>query len=109
MSETTTMAVLPRRETAIVAQVHALTGVRIVAAMWVVLFHTRGNIASEFPWLSDLIGPVLAHGELGVDLFFALSGYVLALNYGNRMGLRLDRKATTRFWWARLARVWPAY
>jgi peptidoglycan/LPS O-acetylase OafA/YrhL len=92
-----------------VQQVHALTGVRIVAAMWVVLFHVRGNIASEFPWLAEVIGPVLAHGELGVDLFFALSGYVLALNYGERMGLRLDRNATVKFWWARLARVWPAY
>jgi peptidoglycan/LPS O-acetylase OafA/YrhL len=92
-----------------VQQVHALTGVRIVAAMWVVLFHVRGNIASEFPWLGKVIGPVLAHGELGVDLFFALSGYVLALNYGERMGLRLDRNATVKFWWARLARVWPAY
>lgn len=93
----------------VVQQVHALTGVRIVAAMWVVLFHVRGNIASEFPLLGELIGPVLAHGELGVDLFFALSGYVLALNYGERMGLRLDRQATVKFWWARVARVWPAY
>ena len=92
-----------------VQQIHALTGVRIVAAMWVVLFHVRGNIAHEFPWLAELVGPVLAHGELGVDLFFALSGYVLALNYGERMGLRLDRKATVKFWLARLSRVWPAY
>ena len=93
----------------VVEQVHALTGVRIVAALWVVLFHIRGNIASEFPWLYKVIGPVLVHGELGVDLFFALSGYVLALNYGERMGLRLGKAATAKFWWARLARVWPAY
>jgi peptidoglycan/LPS O-acetylase OafA/YrhL len=99
----------PRTATAAVRQVHALTGVRIVAAMWVVLFHVRGNIAAEFPWLDAVIGPLLAHGELGVDLFFALSGYVLALNYGERMGIRLDRQATVKFWWARLARVWPAY
>jgi peptidoglycan/LPS O-acetylase OafA/YrhL len=92
-----------------VQQVHALTGVRIVAAMWVILFHVRGNIAAEFPVIGQILGPTLAHGELGVDLFFALSGYVLALNYGERMGLRLDYNATVKFWWARLARVWPAY
>lgn len=92
-----------------VRQVHALTGVRIIAALWVVLFHLRGNLAAEFPELTRVIGPVINHGELGVDLFFALSGYVLALNYGSRMGLRLDRGATVRFWWARIARVWPAY
>ncbi|MBT2596768.1 acyltransferase [Arthrobacter sp. ISL-72] len=109
MPENVMLQTPPRTAARAVQQVHALTGVRIVAAMWVVLFHVRGNIASEFPWLGDVIGPVLAHGELGVDLFFALSGYVLALNYGERMGLRLDRNATVKFWWARLARVWPAY
>ncbi|MBE4719488.1 acyltransferase [Pseudarthrobacter sp. AB1] len=109
MPEIVTLQPPPLRAARVVQQVHALTGVRIVAAMWVVLFHVRGNIASEFPWLGEAIGPVLAHGELGVDLFFALSGYVLALNYGERMGLRLDRDATVKFWWARLARVWPAY
>lgn len=109
MPENVMVQTPPQTAARVVQQVHALTGVRIVAAMWVVLFHVRGNIASEFPWLGEFIGPVLAHGELGVDLFFALSGYVLALNYGERMGLRLDRTATTKFWWARLARVWPAY
>jgi len=97
--------VAPRK----VRQVHALTGVRIIAALWVVLFHLRGNLAAEFPEVTRVIGPVINHGELGVDLFFALSGYVLALNYGRRMGLRLERGATIRFWWARIARVWPAY
>ena len=109
MPEKVMLQTPPQTIAPVVQQVHALTGVRIIAAMWVVLFHVRGNIASEFPWLAELIGPVLAHGELGVDLFFALSGYVLALNYGERMGLRLDRRATVKFWWARLARVWPAY
>jgi peptidoglycan/LPS O-acetylase OafA/YrhL len=109
MPENVMVQTPPQTAARVVQQVHALTGVRIVAAMWVVLFHVRGNIASEFPWLGEVIGPVLAHGELGVDLFFALSGYVLALNYGERMGLRLDRNATVKFWWARLARVWPAY
>ncbi|MGM9472062.1 acyltransferase family protein [Pseudarthrobacter sp. YS3] len=109
MPENLMLQTAPKVAQRAVQQVHALTGVRIIAAMWVVLFHVRGNIASEFPWLDDIIGPVVAHGELGVDLFFALSGYVLALNYGERMGWRLDHKATVKFWWARLARVWPAY
>ncbi|MBX7445433.1 MULTISPECIES: acyltransferase [unclassified Arthrobacter] len=109
MQEKVMIKTPPGEGAAAVTQVHALTGVRIVAAMWVVLFHIRGNLASEFPELAELLGPVLAHGELGVDLFFALSGYVLALNYGDRMGLKLNRKATLKFWWARLARVWPAY
>ncbi|WP_164737306.1 acyltransferase [Georgenia sp. SYP-B2076] len=89
--------------------VHALTGIRIVAALWVVLFHIRGNLYSEFPGLDRWVGPVLDQGGLGVDLFYVLSGYVLVLNYGSRMGQRFHLGASGRFWWARLARVWPAY
>ena len=90
-------------------QIRALTGVRILAALWVVFFHIRGNIASDLPWLNSVIGPLIAHGELGVDLFFALSGYVLALNYTNKLGVGFNRHATLRFYWARLARVWPVF
>lgn len=92
-----------------VRHVRALTGVRIIAALWVVLFHIRGNIASEAPLLYSVIEPVVSHGELGVDLFFMLSGYILAMNYGDRMGKSLNRRAVATFWWARLARIWPAY
>lgn len=100
---------LARSSTARPAQIRALTGARIVAAVWVVLFHIRGNIASEFPALNRVVGPAIAHGELGVDLFFALSGFVLTLNYGEVMGRTLSRAATVRFYWARLARVWPVF
>jgi peptidoglycan/LPS O-acetylase OafA/YrhL len=86
-----------------------LTGVRIIAALWVVFFHIRGNLYLEFPWLSRIAGPILDHGDLGVDLFFALRGFVRALNYIDRIGDRLSRRGTARFLWARLARVWPVY
>ncbi|GAA1629159.1 acyltransferase family protein [Georgenia ruanii] len=89
--------------------VHALTGVRILAALWVVLFHIRGNLYSEFPEVQRWVGPLLDQGGLGVDLFYVLSGYVLVLNYGSRMGRRFQWDAAGRFWWARLSRVWPAY
>lgn len=91
------------------SQIRALTGIRIVAALWVVLFHIRGNIASDLPALDVVIGPLIAHGELGVDLFFALSGYVLALNYTSQMGPAFNRLAAAKFYWARLARVWPVF
>jgi len=92
-----------------IRQVHALTGIRIFAALWVVLFHMRGNIASEFPTLYGLFGPIIRHGDYGVDLFFLVSGYVITLNYGRKMGGKVERAATVKFWWARLSRVWPAY
>jgi len=90
-------------------EVLPLTGLRIVAALWVVLFHIRGNLWTDFPGAARYLNPILEHGDLGVDLFFALSGFVLTLNYADRMGNRLTGMGTLRFLWARLARVWPAY
>jgi peptidoglycan/LPS O-acetylase OafA/YrhL len=92
-----------------VPEIRSLTGLRIVAALWVVLYHLRTSLQEALPGVGRLLAPVLDAGFLGVDLFFALSGFVLTVNYVDGMGLRLSRARATRFWWARLARVWPAY
>lgn len=90
------------------AKLDALTGIRIIAALWVVIFHFRGNLASEFESYV-YIAPVIEYGELGVDLFFTLSGFVIALVYGRKLSQRWSWPATGRFWWARFVRLWPAY
>lgn len=89
-------------------QIHPLTGIRIIAAVWVVFFHIRGNLYLEFPWTKQL-APILDNGALGVDMFYVLSGYVLVITYGSRMGTHFDLTTTLRFWWTRIARIWPAY
>lgn len=90
------------------ARLDALTGVRILAALWVVVFHFRGNLASEFESYV-YVAPVIEYGELGVDLFFTLSGFVIALVYGRKLGQGWSTAASANFWWARFARLWPAY
>ena len=52
---------------------------------------------------------VLRVGRLGVDLFFMLSGFVLAHNYLSRLGPEPGLAATGHFLWARIARIWPLY
>ncbi|HZB19493.1 MAG TPA: acyltransferase, partial [Blastococcus sp.] len=99
------LARLPHR----IPEIRALTGLRIIAALLVVVFHIRGNLRSAFPAFTDAVWPILDSGEMGVDLFFALSGFVLTLNYVDAVGVRLSRSGTARFLWARVARVWPAY
>jgi peptidoglycan/LPS O-acetylase OafA/YrhL len=96
---------LPRR----IPEIRPLTGLRIVAALLVVLFHMRGSLRAAFPDLAHAAWPVLDSGLLGVDLFFSLSGFVLTINYVDAVGVRVARSATARFLWARIARVWPAY
>ena len=93
----------------ITGEIKALTGLRIVAALWVVLFHFRPMLADAAPGFRDALAPVLNCGAQGVDLFFMLSGFVLTWNYLDRMGRTWSTRATVHFLWLRLARVWPVY
>ena len=89
--------------------IKALTGLRIIAAVWVVLFHFRSLLRDATPGFLDALTPVLNCGAQGVDLFFILSGFVLTWNYLDRMGGSWSTRATLHFLWLRLARVWPVY
>jgi peptidoglycan/LPS O-acetylase OafA/YrhL len=82
-----------------------LTAIRGLAAWWVVLFHMRFLLA---PWLPAAALALLARGNLAVDLFFILSGFVMALNYGERVG-EGGARAYGDFLVRRLARIYPLH
>jgi peptidoglycan/LPS O-acetylase OafA/YrhL len=82
----------------------ALTSIRGLAAWWVVLFHFRTLLV---PWIPAAAVAALAQGNLAVDLFFILSGFVIALNYGDR--LAADWRATGDFLFRRFARIYPLH
>jgi peptidoglycan/LPS O-acetylase OafA/YrhL len=90
-------------------EIRALSGLRIVAAVWVVLFHFRPLLEQAAPGFRSALAPVLNCGAQGVDLFFILSGFVLTWNYLDRMGESWSTRAVLHFLWLRLARVWPVY
>jgi len=92
-----------------VPTIRALTGLRIVAALWVVLFHFRPLIWQASPRLEDDLAPLFDAGAQGVDLFFILSGFVLTWNYLDRMGPCWSTRASLHFLWLRLSRVLPIY
>ncbi len=85
-----------------------LTGVRFVAAFWVLLYHYQGALATA-GLLVPVLHEVLRVGRLGVDLFFALSGFILTHTYLTKLGPRLTWPASRHFWWLRLARIWPVH
>src|SRR5512133_1613254 len=91
------------------AEFRALTGLRIVAAAWVVLFHFHFTGLDGVAAAVDVFGPLVTAGALGVDLFFVLSGFVIAHTYLDRLGPALQVAPTARFVWARACRIWPAY
>lgn len=97
------------RAAEITGEIRALTGLRIVAAVWVVLFHFRPMLGDASPGFRDALAPVLDCGAQGVDLFFILSGFVLTWNYLDRMGRSWSVRANLHFLWLQLARVWPVY
>lgn len=75
-----------------------LTGIRIFAAMYVLVYHLFGSPAPGRPWYDAWIDG----GYLGVSLFFVLSGFILAYN----APAVSDAK---KFYVLRLARVYPLY
>jgi peptidoglycan/LPS O-acetylase OafA/YrhL len=84
-------------------------GLRGLAALWVVLYHLlHGDHVTQ---LSNFIGPALTailfeYGNLGVPVFFVLSGFVMAVTTNSKtMGLSQSSKFMLR----RLVRLSPPY
>jgi len=89
--------------------IRQLTGIRFVAAAWVLLYHLQGPLNTLGLLGIPMFGDVLRVGRLGVDLFFALSGFILTHTYLTRLGPKLKARGTVDFWWLRLARVYPVH
>jgi peptidoglycan/LPS O-acetylase OafA/YrhL len=89
--------------------IRQLTGVRFVAAAWVLLYHLQGPLNALGLLAIPVFSDFLRVGRLGVDLFFALSGFILTHTYLTRMGPKLAGRGTLKFWWLRLARVYPVH
>ncbi len=78
-----------------------LTALRGVASVWVVLCHVQ---PIWFPGTPAGIAAVFWLGQAAVDIFFVLSGFILACIYG---GLRLNRAPL--FWLRRVCRIYPLH
>ncbi|MCE9956718.1 acyltransferase family protein [Aeromonas rivipollensis] len=85
-----------------------LTPLRGIAALMVVLFHARLLLFPQ--WMESIAGhtQLIENGYLWVDLFFILSGLVLAHVYGETF-TSPRRIGYGRFLWLRLTRIYPLY
>ena len=83
----------------------ALTGIRFVAAMAVIFYHSK---MPEVLSREGLIAAsnLIANGRFAVPLFFILSGFILSYTYEGQIRIRSGAR---RFWEARFARIWPLY
>lgn len=85
-------------------EIGALTGIRGVAAVLVVIYHIYPF--TDFPWG---LRQIVARGYLSVDVFFVLSGFVMALNYGALFKTGFSSATFGTFMLRRLARLYPLY
>lgn len=85
------------------ANLPALTGVRSFAALMVLSLHAAQNFPN---WLSN--GALVHHGYLGVDLFFILSGFIIAHVYLHDL-VPMRAKSLQVFLWHRFIRLFPAH
>lgn len=86
-------------------EIRSLTGLRGLAACYVVLYHFGADHASLGSKLKTFIG----HGYTAVDLFFVLSGFVMALTYARSFAAGFGVQPYLSFLTKRIARVWPLY
>jgi len=84
-----------------------LTGIRAIAALFVVLLHYSDSVSKLFPIFGAFRFVYIA-GGMGVDLFFILSGFILSHNYLHQFH-RVSLHDYRRFLEARLARVYPVH
>jgi peptidoglycan/LPS O-acetylase OafA/YrhL len=88
-------------------EIGALTGLRGVAAIWVLLFHICKIllVLGLWPELTQMLWNIAGPGYIGVDMFFVLSGFVLAYNYPS-VSLNTEYLLFLR---KRLARIYPVH
>ena len=86
------------------AEIRQLTGVRFLAAIWVVLYHFQFMIFGLMPEL-HAVGFLFDSGYLAVDLFFVLSGYIISYQY--LVAFPGGHGPYRRFLIKRLARIYP--
>ena len=88
-------------------RIDSLTSLRGYLALWVVLYHFWNDILIFFPSL-EILSPIVGNGQMAVPGFFMLSGFVLALNYGESFR-DFSLKSIGAFLLLRLARIYPVH
>ena len=86
----------------------ALTGLRAVAALWVMLFHFQTYKVDQV-YSFGKADPLITRGGLGVDLFFILSGFIMLYVYAGWFQRQVNGGKYTEFLIYRIARLYPVH
>ncbi|MGN6086541.1 acyltransferase family protein [Trinickia sp.] len=84
-----------------------IQALRAIAALAVVLFHTLSTFDQSRSNLPHWINAAIQKGDVGVDLFFVISGFVITLSA--MPGFGRDGESSLAFLIKRFFRIAPAY
>jgi peptidoglycan/LPS O-acetylase OafA/YrhL len=103
------------RETSSGRFIPQLDGLRFIAIAAVVLFHLSGYVAAHSPVSfstppsEDQLARLMAHGHYGVQFFFIISGFILALPFASHYLHATPRVDLSAYYLRRLTRLEPPY
>jgi len=87
-------------------RVASLTGIRAVAALLVVATHAAYTTGK---YIDGYLGLVYSRMEIGVPIFFALSGFLLFRPWVQAAAEGRETPSVRRYAWHRVRRIMPAY
>ncbi|KUI04396.1 acyltransferase [Mycobacterium sp. IS-3022] len=87
-------------------RVASLTGIRAVAALLVMLTHAAYT-TGKYP--QGYVGLVYSRAEIGVPIFFVLSGFLLFSPWVKSAATDAPPPSVRRYAWHRVRRIMPAY
>jgi peptidoglycan/LPS O-acetylase OafA/YrhL len=87
-------------------RVASLTGIRAVAALLVMATHAAYTTGK---YTHGYLGLVYSRMEIGVPIFFVLSGFLLFSPWVKATAAGIDPPSVRRYAWHRVRRIMPAY
>lgn len=97
-------------------EIRSLTGIRGIAALVVAIHHFISKYYIDYfeqkashSWVGYVQFNYANHGYLMVEMFFILSGFVLALSYDKRFSDKISLREYKQFMIKRFNRVYPLY
>lgn len=87
--------------------IRSLTGIRGIAAVYVMVGHYFSSGNKVVP--NSLVLSFINRGYLSVDLFFILSGFLMCVTSGHYFNNKVDAKDYLTFLKKRFSRIYPIY
>lgn len=92
-------------------EIKPLTGFRFLAALYVFIFHIDLPFRTPLNWIPSPLHTLVSKGQLGVTIFFILSGFVLTYSHAKEFfsGESKPLAYWRGFMMKRLSRIYPLF